>query len=538
MSCAPSSGSRSRLSAVAALCCVLGSDASQGALRETLRIGLSAPAGAQHSFLSTGVGVVVPGSSEPGEDAAPSTTAPAATAPAAATSGRGPTRTAASADLLVPLPNDTISAEYWTQVNEAIAQAARLTTPAPSFNDPLPTKPPSDWEKVFQASQVVTVVDSPQRSENLNNWEFATPMPPRAAVTADGKVISGQGQDSQLDRRHVSVVPYDMQIGARIMQSLSEKSPETPPPSQAVVDETFVAQCPILMFADTLAVRAPRCGNPLGEWADPATDRPILRWQPNNKGGLRFGVDSAVSGQGSALFANLQEKLSIDRNEFELFNCLNVKRYTVEESIVKVDHMAANAFTTMVDHDLSGTGQAIFYEYTIKHPNGSAVAKTTLFRLDQDTVNFTRFHDRESPVGDLIAVATRNGHWKRDQWRTCTDNPRGWQLTFTNADKFETAASVMDLRVAAATVINLMAYRDEEVGKDGFQHVGQGQLYWSMLSVFFSLFLSAVACLLVLLGCWIKEYDKKMKRFCFRLEQVLLPKRPINVRTPILNPAY
>eukprot|EP00932_Pfiesteria_piscicida_P019591 SRR837773.6419.p1 GENE.SRR837773.6419~~SRR837773.6419.p1 ORF type:complete len:187 (-),score=42.23 SRR837773.6419:1-477(-) len=158
--------------------------------------------------------------------------------------------------------------------------------------------------------------------------------------------------------------------------------------------------------------------------------------------------------------------------------------------------------------------------------------------MDQDMVNFTRFRDPESPVGELIAVAARNGHWKRDQWRTCTENPRGWQLTFTDAAKFDTAASVMDLRVAAATVINLMAYRDEEVGKDGFQHVGQGQLYWSFVSVFFSLFLAAVGCLLVLLGCWVKEVDKKMKRFCFRLEQVLLPRRPIKVRTPMLNPTY
>lgn len=589
MSCTSPVGSNVRLPAfihILLLWLLNCADATQGALRETLRIGsgLSSRAGVKLSFLTAAAAAAEP--DEPANDATSAGAAQASTtvsaevatttaakvasaavstsarpaaaevatevplegvvkattlAPAREASGASTTPLAAPANLLVPLANDTLSAAYWNQVNQAIAAAARLTTPPPSFNDPPPTAEPDPWDKVFQASSVVTVVDSPQRAENLNNWELATPMPPRAEVTATGALVSGSRAQthSMPDKRFVSVVPYDMQLGARIMSGLTEKAPGTPPPSQAIVDETFVSQCPILMFGNSLSVRAPRCGSTMGEWADPTTNRAVLRWDSNKKGGLRFGVDSAVTGPGSVLFADLVESLSIDRSVFNLYNCLNVKRYIIEESIIKVDHMAANAYTTMLDHDLGGTKEAFFYEYTIKHLNGSAVAKTTLFRLDQDMVNFTWFSNLESPVGKLIAVASRSGHWKRDQWRTCTENPRGWQLNFTDAALFDTAASVMDLRLASAVVINLMAYRDEEVSADdGFQHIGQGELYWSFLSWFFSVFLVAVACLALLLVCWIKEIDKKLKRFCFRLEQVLLPKRPISVRTPILNPTY
>lgn len=498
--------------------CASAVDAAQGALRETLRIGLSSNARGKRSALLSAA-VAAP---EASAAAAPSGAAEAAVPPAP-----GPATEASAGELITPLPNDTISTEYWSKVDAAIYFAGRVTKPPSSFNDPVPTPTPEPWKKVFQASESVIVVDTPLSQANLNNWELATPMPPNAVKAP-----------AEQTHRSMSVVPYDMQIGARIMYGLSEKNTETPPPSQAIVDETFVAQCPMLMFSNQLAVRAPRCGNPYGEWADPSTDRVVLRWKPTEQGGLYFGVDSSVSGQGSVTFADFTESFSINRYIFDLYNCLKVKRYIVEEAIVKVDQMAAKAYTTSLDHDLSGTKEAIFYEYTIKHPNGSAVAKTTLFRMDQDMVNFTWFSDSESPIGKLIAVATRTGHWKRDQWRQCTENPRGWDLTFTDAANFNTAASVQDLRVAAAAVLNMMAYRDEAVGKDGFQHVGEGALYWSFLSVIFTLLIISVCFILATVVCSKKGLDKKMKRFCFRLEQVLLPKRATKIRQPVLHPTY
>jgi len=386
-----------------------------------------------------------------------------------------------------------------------------MATPTPSsLNDPAPTPEPEPWKKVFQASQTVDVVDTPQQLQALNDWEYATPMPPTSELVLPP--VDGH--------RSMGVVPYDMQIGARIMYGLSEKNTPTPPPNQLLVDEEFTAQCPMVMFGDQISITAPRCGNPLGEWADPLTNRVVLRWKEDGKGGLGFAVDSAVSGNGSVSFAKFTESFSINKYIFDLYNCMGVKRFRVEEHIIKVNQMAEKASSTMVDHDLSNTAEAIFYQYLIKNPNGSIVAKTDLFRKDWDQVNITKQVD-EISTGEIVAVATRSGHWTGNQWTVCTGNPRSWDMDFPDGSSFSTVATVQDLRVAASAVITMMAYRDEESGADGFQHTGQGMLYWSIArSILIVFFIALLFCLLLVI-CRRQRVDKKLLRFCFRLEQVL-----------------
>jgi len=448
-------------------------------------------------------------------------------APASFLERRDASRAAAGrSELITLMPNDTISEEYWMTVNAAISKAAKVTAAPSSLNDPAPTPTPEPWKKVFQASQTVDVVDTPQEVSALNDWQMATPMPPTFSHSP-----------GDLSARTIGVVPYDMQIGARIMYGLSEKNTETPPPSQTVVDETFTAQCPMVMFANQIFVGASQCGNPLGVWADPLTQRTIMRWQSNGKGGLTFGVDSLISGNGSVNFATFAESFSVDQYIFDLSNCLGVTRFKVEESIVKVNQMAQKASSTMIDHDLSNTATAIFYQYTIKNPSGTTVAKTDLFRMGWDAVNITRWN-ADVPTGEVIAIATRQGHWKEAQWHSCTSPPRGWILDFPTGSNLDTVATVQDLRVASTAVINMMAYRDEEAGADGFQHVGQGELYWSITKSILIVVFIALFGAISLLICKRKGVDKKLRRFCFRLEQVIMPKRPTKVRQPVLNPTY
>jgi len=430
-----------------------------------------------------------------------------------------------------------VPAAYWMKVDDAIAAAAQITTPPPSFNDPAPTPAPEPFQKIYQASTIVNVVDTPEEAQNLADWDMVpTQNDPFASAASAGQAYQAPSRRGHVERS-MSVVPYDMQLGARVMASLHDHPPQTPPPSQATVDESVVARCPILMFSNRLSVRAPRCGQDLGEWADPETGRSILRWRSEGQGDLRFSVDSAVSGAGSVLFANFREAFSIKHWNFELYNCIGVKRYLVQESAIKMDYMAAQAYGTGWDHDLPQDAEATFYEYTIKHSNGSVAAKTGLFRLEQDIINFTKI-DASDTIGDFIAVAKRTGHWRRDQWRQCTMNPRGWDLTFNDAAKFDTAASVQDFRVVAAAVINMMAHRDEYIGTDGVQHVGQGDIY----AAFFTTLLTAFLICLLIVGslalCLTYGVDKKMRRFFGRFEQVALPKRAFRVRQGVLNPTY
>uniref|UniRef100_A0A7S4W2Z6 Uncharacterized protein n=1 Tax=Alexandrium monilatum TaxID=311494 RepID=A0A7S4W2Z6_9DINO len=429
--------------------------------------------------------------------------------------------------LLVPQANDTISEEYWARVNRLINQAGQLTPPPVTLNDPLSTPAPEPWRKIMSASDHVDVLDASQAQKVLSDWEYATPQPFDTPIQLDDQAV-----------KPLNVVPYDMQIGANIMSDLTPKNTPTPPPSQAYVDESFVAQCPMVMFKGALAITPPRCTSGLGSWTDAQTNRPMMRWSGDGNGGIGFGVDSVVSGEGSVSFAEFRERFSLTQNLFDLANCMNVRRYTIQEKIIKVDHMAPLARSTAREHDLSQSSEAYFYQYVMKHVNGSTVGSTNLYRMDQSEVNFT-LDNGELADGQVFAVARRQGFWRRDEWRDCHHPKRAWVIDFPMAEtNFATVATVQDLRVAAAATITLMAFRDEQVSSDGFQRTGRTHLWLTLVRVI--VFIGIVCLLAFILWMAIvqRNVDKRLRWICFRFETVLLPKRPVRQRSPVLHPAY
>lgn len=294
----------------------------------------------------------------------------------------------------------------------------------------------------------------------------------------------------------------------------------------------------MLLVNDRLRITAPRCGLEQGSWADPVTGRIILRWTQNGGGGLHFAVDSVVSGNGSVVFGNFDQAFSITGYYFNLYNCMGVNRYAVQEDIVKVDHMASKASSTAYDHDSGSSKEAVFYKYTVKRPDGTPVAATALFRVGQNEVNITRYGSNQFTSSSIVATARRNGHWQREQWHECTETPRGWNVEFPESSDLDTVATVQDLRIVSAAIINLMAYRDEEAGSDGLQHAGQAAMYGQLAKVFFLVFFIFLVFCVVVVAVRRRAFDKKLRRLLFRVEQVCLPKRQGKVRQPVLHPTY
>jgi len=431
---------------------------------------------------------------------------------------------------VVPTANDTVSKEYYQMIDQAIAEAA-ATTEAPPMgqgynNYPSGTKSPV--ESVIAASTAHSGPSAEDLTpEEINQAIMLNPLlDPRGAWT-HGK------QDK------VSLVPYDMQIGAQIMNRLSEPT-STPPPSQQIVSEQFVAECPMIMFKDSITVSAPRCGETFGEWTDPETQRTILRWKPATAGGVYFGVDSVVDGNGSVMYANFDQTFALNGIEFQLTNCKQTTRYTVEETIMKVDHIGVGITSSVQAHDVSRTKQAFFYKYTIRHVNGSAVAETSMYRMNQNQINVTMFRGGEFADGPLLATANKQGTWTQDDWRQCTGTKRAWELDFKLGESdFETVSTVADLRVATAAMITLMAYRDETINvQTGVTRQGEkGMVSQFLLGIF--LVILALSLLLALqFFAKRRGWDAKMRRLCFKFEAAFLPKRPAFERKPAFPTSY
>lgn len=413
---------------------------------------------------------------------------------------------AAQAHVLDPQPNDTIPESYWIMVDDALRQAALVTTPPPSFNVPVAAPQPLQWDQILNVTNDVVSVDS---SGSTSTYK-------------------------------VGVLPYNMMIGAAIMSALSYHPPSTPIPTQDMVDEGLTSRCPLILFGNSLTVRAPSCGRELGYWQDGRSGRAVLRWEPNERSGIRFGVDSVVTGPGSGLFAVIDETFSLSNTyNFLLKSCLGSVIYYVQESITKVDHMASHADSTMLAHDLSQAKEAYFYQYTITSPNGSLVAQTNLYRMDHNQVNIT-LRDDYAAQGTLVAVARRQGNWVRDKWRECSLTPRGWSLDFSmyNPNQTATIATVQDMRMVSAALITLMALRDEALQSNGLQNGADQSLYFTVLKTFLLTILGLVLAVLIFVVFRLKSVDKKMRRFCFKFEGWLLPKRPALARSPPFQPAY
>ena len=238
----------------------------------------------------------------------------------------------------------------------------------------------------------------------------------------------------------------------------------------------------------------------------------VMRWSDDG-GNLGFGMDSAETGRGSVTFASLQESFSVSSYVFSLRNCMGAMRYTIEEQIIRADRLSPHGRSTAIAHDESEPGVAILYRYIIQHPNGTTAAQTELFRAGQDAVNISLAPRDDEALGPVIASAARVGRWKRNEWRTCKGVPKGWALTFPlHGQRLEALTTVQDLRLVSAMLITLMAFRDEQVGQDGFQHVSQGAVYYSLVRA------AGLVCLaLVIFGSVVanikqRGIDKKVKR--------------------------
>lgn len=441
---------------------------------------------------------------------------------------KGNTTTTTTAGGLV---DGQITQVYWEYVDNVLAGAALVTPKPSSVNDPAPTDPPEPYERILGVSKTVNAVDTAAKAAELDNYQLATPQPPIP-------LLSSAQEDSA---SKMSVLPYQMALGAWILHGISQ--PVAPAlPSQAFVDETFSAQCPMIMATNNISITPPCDSGGLGAWTDPSTGRTIMRWNSNSDGGVKFSVDSAITGPGSVLVGNVNEKLTWTSNSFDLYNCLGVKLYTIEETITKVASMATSAQSTMKDSQDKKTA-AVFYQYFIKSINGTVKAKSTQYRIPEKTVNFTVMgSDPLHPSIDnaMIAVAKKTGGtWSGNEWRTCSGN-KAWKMEF-NPKKISSLVSVStleDLQVASAAVMTLLAYREEHVATDGFQHTGQASLYGSLFKA-----VALVLLLLMLLGLAVGAFrtlqlEKRLKKFFFRLEAVILPKRPHAVRDPPLQAAW
>lgn len=429
-----------------------------------------------------------------------------------------------SGQLLVPLPNDTVSDSYFDMVDARIADV-QSRTPAPPV---VTTAEPSNYQKVADAT-----IKDPVKAEDLTDEELASMR--SVPIVTPGPGLNSKGQpSSEFDRGYeVQVVPWDMKIGAEVLSTIKDDmSTPTPPPSQDLVSAQFVAQCPMIMFGNSLYINAPHCSDHLGSWEDPETHRSVIRWDGAEKG-LRFGVDSAVGGNGSATYAKLEQELTIQGFLFSLTNCLGAHRYTIEEQVTKVNYLGRGIESTITEHDISRSAEAFFYKYVIKAPNGSSVAATNLFRLNQDEINITMFNNEVSD-GAMVATAKRIGVWTGSGWRTCGASRRSWQVDFKlDSRSFDQVATVMDLRVASAALLTLMAYREESTDiSTGVARDGEHSLWKELLlSILISL---AVAIVLLLIFMCLKRrlWDVKLRRIFFKLEAALLPKRPQGQRVP------
>lgn len=429
------------------------------------------------------------------------------------------------------LVDGQVTAQYWQTVDHKIAVAGLVTPKPKSVNDPKPTPKPEPYSKILGASEKVVVEDTPElAAEGADeNYELATPKP-----------LIESPSENEKNVRTVGVLPYQMLLGAKLLQDMSEKNTPSPLPSQAFVDETFNAQCPMIMMSNDIFV-SPPCngGDENGAWSDLSSDRIITRWKPNGKGGLSYKVDSAVTGPGSVDFASLNEKLTMDETVFELYNCVGVLRYTVQETIVKVEHMAQNAQSTGVAHDVGQASNAIFYQYLIKHPNGSVAAQSSQYRLPETEVNFTTVIPGQLSQ-PLLAAAKREGHWGGSSWRECKLPQAGWKISFPTekGKNLVSIATVQDLQVAATAVLTLLAYREEQVGSDGFEHAGEMDLYLSMFKTFLWIALVIFLLSVCVLVSQKLKLETRLKKVLIRLEAIVMPKCPHNVREPPLKASW
>jgi len=299
----------------------------------------------------------------------------------------------------------------------------------------------------------------------------------------------------------------------------------------------------MVLFNNHISIRGQTCGAEEGRWVDPSAladpNRTVLRWKPKAPGGLFLGVDSALTGPGSAGFAEIHQEITLTGYRFSLRNCLGVVRYILEENVYKIDNMG-QVDSTMEYHDILMNAVNYMMKYVIRLPTGTVVAESTLFRINHHQVNFTEVRGGR-PTGRILGVATRQGDWQGPGWQKCMSprSPRGWNITFPDDNaRSLTPATAQDIRVAIASSITLMGYRDETRGQDGLNEEGTSRemavlIGGLMLLVFLAILICN--CVMVFKASGLQW---KIRKILFESEGAFLPKRPYQLQTPPLHPAY
>jgi len=401
-----------------------------------------------------------------------------------------PVTTTTDQALNIPAATDQISPQFWNNAAKLI-NAAGVSTPMPSaaFINAAPKPPaPRTWEAIMQDAQQ----------------------------------------------------PLDTKLGGAVMYGLSGPVTPTPPPQQAAISQQFVAQCPMMLFEKNLSIRAASCNETLGKWLDPnpLNPRSVLRWHPKPASGIYFGVDSALTGPGSAMFADLTQVLTLTGYHFVLKNCLGIERWRIEENVYKVDSMGQVSSTVEL-HDITMNSEAFFIKYLIRSPTGVLMAESNLFRMMTNQVNFTEWKNGEN-TGKVLAVATRLGQWTKKGWQACMSptSPRGWSLYFPGDQKdHPSVATVQDIRVAIAGTITLMGYRNENRGKDGLNTQGASRQMFVFVG---GVMLVLITCVFMVNFCMVVKASgikEKLKKTFFDAEG-LMPKRPHQERAAPMHPSY
>lgn len=464
---------------------------------------------------------------------------------------------------LTPQANDTVPDSYYNLIDQRIAEHAVAQGDALSLEDEKET----GWNQVLEASVPKGSTAADQTAQEINDGdvqaqtvsELAQPVASllrrrghaeRTAQTptgSSGQVVTqatpmpgdyaGFTEQENAEGQRTGVLPYDMKLGAKIMTRLTDRNTPAPPADQLYVSSQMVAQCPLVFFGSNLFIGAPQCNKKMGVWEDPASHRAVVRWHTNS-GGVNFGVDSALTGNGSVTFANLNAQASLQGMSFGLSNCLDIPRYTIEEQVQEFSSMS-NTVSSGSPGQSSSSGQAFFYKYIIRAPNGSTVAESTLYRSNQSSINFTMLNNEVSS-GAMVASATRQGTWTGSQWRECSGTRRGWNVNFGLAPQnIDMVATVMDLRVAVTAAVTLMAYREETMSAiSGHSATGRTSLIKNLLLAALLWLLVIVIIILLYLLLRRKRVDQKLKRALFKFQAALFPQRPVTQRPVIMYPTY
>lgn len=400
--------------------------------------------------------------------------------------------------------DDLASGTYWTDVEATLAAAAH-STPPPG---------PHEIKPVDQSAQSLV------HGRLLEPW-----------VQAWRNMVRDDGQ------------PLNTRIGAALLYDVSVDEltlgTRTPPPTQGQVNYQLHANCPLVIFQRELDISPPLCGQSQGAWTDPSTKRVALRWEKQGRG-MHFGADSAVDGNGSVTFASIQPQVVLKGYKFSLMNCMGTARWTIDESVIKVKHMGAHD-RTMPQHsnDPNELREQYLLQYSVVADDGTVVLQTNLFRMFSDKVVFSMFAGN-SAEPQVVALANRTGRWTGNGWRSCARNGRGWHLEFPQQKHdLNHAATLLDLRVAAAAIVTLMAARDEDRDvTTGLATTGDFQVFLSFAGTFVVMLQVALMACCCCCFCVKTGAKDKLKTFLFKLEGASMPKRPLNAQPPALNPAF